>query len=268
MKYIKITLKIFLFLFLITLIMSFIGERIVVDTFSQEILSKKISGYVLDEIIHDIDINEIKKIDYDIVNNKLMKEITSKFIYTITENIIYNKNINFDIKNEVDNLISQTMFNYFSNEKIQEIKTYVIEKLVGVQENLQDSLLSSFSDKYLIVLRLFNYGTNFYFRLVIFILFFINIVILCFIEKIKVINSFKIINLLVLIFMLFGFIGIKLLSNLIDQKLAGGWLQDINMKSLIIGIIVVAIICVLFFLLDRVIKLKCNKQDGKITINN
>ena len=268
MKYIKITLKIFLFLFLITLIMSFIGERIVVDTFSQEILSKEISGYVLDEIIYDVDINEIKKIDYDIVNNKLMKEITSKFIYTITENIIYNKNINFDIKNEVDNLISQTMFNYFSNEKIQEIKTYVIEKLVGVQENLQDSLLSSFSDKYLIVLRLFNYGTNFYFRLVIFILFFINIVILCFIEKIKVINSFKIINLLVLIFMLFGFIGIKLLSNLIDQKLAGGWLQDINMKSLIIGIIVVAIICVLFFLLDRVIKLKCNKQDGKITINN
>ena len=268
MKYIKITLKIFLFLFLITLIMSFIGERIVVDTFSQEILSKKISGYVLDEIIYDVDINEIKKIDYDIVNNKLMKEITSKFIYTITENIIYNKNINFDIKNEVDNLISQTMFNYFSNEKIQEIKTYVIEKLVGVQENLQDSLLSSFSDKYLIVLRLFNYGTNFYFRLVIFILFFINIVILCFIEKIKVINSFKIINLLVLIFMLFGFIRIKLLSNLIDQKLAGGWLQDINMKSLIIGIIVVAIICVLFFLLDRVIKLKCNKQDGKITINN
>lgn len=268
MKYIKITLKIFLFLFLITLIMSFIGERIVVDTFSQEILSKKISGYVLDEIIYDVDINEIKKIDYDIVNNKLMKEITSKFIYTITENIIYNKNINFDIKNEVDNLISQTMFNYFSNEKIQEIKTYVIEKLVGVQENLQDSLLSSFSDKYLIVLRLFNYGTNFYFRLVIFILLFINIVILCFIEKIKVINSFKIINLLVLIFMLFGFIGIKLLSNLIDQKLAGGWLKDINMKSLIIGIIVVAIICVLFFLLDRVIKLKCNKQDGKITINN
>lgn len=268
MKYIKITLKIFLFLFLITLIMSFIGERIVVDTFSQEILSKKISGYVLDEIIYDVDINEIKKIDYDIVNNKLMKEITSKFIYTITENIIYNKNINFDIKNEVDNLISQTMFNYFSNEKIQEIKTYVIEKIVGVQENLQDSLLSSFSDKYLIVLRLFNYGTNFYFRLVIFILLFINIVILCFIEKIKVINSFKIINLLVLIFMLFGFIGIKLLSNLIDQKLAGGWLQDINMKSLIIGIIVVAIICVLFFLLDRVIKLKCNKQDGKITINN
>ena len=268
MKYIKITLKIFLFLFLITLIMSFIGERIVVDTFSQEILSKKISGYVLDEIIYDVDINEIKKIDYDIVNNKLMKEITSKFIYTITENIIYNKNINFDIKNEVDNLISQTMFNYFSNEKIQEIKTYVIEKLVGVQENLQDSLLSSFSDKYLIVLRLFNYGTNFYFRLVIFILFFINIVILCFIEKIKVINSFKSINLLVLTFMLFGFIGIKLLSNLIDQKLAGGWLKDINMKSLIIGIIVVAIICVLFFLLDRVIKLKCNKQDGKITINN
>ena len=268
MKYIKITLKIFLFLFLITLIMSFVGKRIVVDTFSQEILSKKISVYVLDEIIHDIDINEIKKIDYDIVNNKLIKEITSKFIYTVTENVIYNKNINLDIKNEVDNLISQNMYNYFSDEKIQEIKTYVVEKIVSIQENLQGSLLSSFSDKYLIVLQLFNYGTNFYFRLVIFILFFINAVILCFIEKIKVIKSFKIINLLVLLFMLVILVCIKMLSNLIDQKMSGGWLQDINIDALIIGIVVVSIICVLFFLLDRVIKLKCNKQDRKITINN
>ena len=265
MKYIKITLKIFLFLFLITLIMSFVGKRIVVDTFSQEILSKKISGYVLDEIIHDIDINEIKKIDYDIVNNKLIKEITSKFIYTVTENIIYNKNINLDIKNEVDNLISQNMYNYFSDEKIQEIKTYVVEKIVSIQENLQGSLLSSFSDKYLIVLQLFNYGTNFYFRLVIFILFFINAVILCFLEILIVIMSF---NIIILLFMLVILVCIKMLSNLIDQKMSGGWLQDINIDALIIGIVVVSIICVLFFLLDRVIKLKCNKQDRKITINN
>ena len=68
--------------------------------------------------------------------------------------------------------------------------------------------------------------------------------------------------------MLVILVCIKMLSNLIDQKLSGGWLQDINIDALIIGIVVVSIICVLFFLLDRVIKLKCNKQDGKITINN
>ena len=41
MKYIKIVLKILLLLCLIVLSMSFVIKHIVIDTFSQEILSKK-----------------------------------------------------------------------------------------------------------------------------------------------------------------------------------------------------------------------------------
>ena len=69
------------------------------DNFNnKEELLKQINKYedadiVSNEIIDNGDI-KARKIDYDIVNNKLIKEITSKFIYTVTENIIYNKNIN------------------------------------------------------------------------------------------------------------------------------------------------------------------------------
>ena len=47
MKYIKIVLKILLLLSLIVLSMSFVIKHIVIDTFSQEILSKKVSGYYI-----------------------------------------------------------------------------------------------------------------------------------------------------------------------------------------------------------------------------
>ena len=86
--------------------MSFIIENIVVKTFSQEILSKKISGYFLDEIIYDVDTNTLEKIEYNIRNSKHTSKITSKFIQTITKNVAYNENINFDISKEIDLLIS------------------------------------------------------------------------------------------------------------------------------------------------------------------
>lgn len=74
MKYIKIVLKILLFLFLVTIIMSFASENIVVNTFSQEILSKKVSGYLLDEIVYDVNINELELIEDNIRNSKSTKK--------------------------------------------------------------------------------------------------------------------------------------------------------------------------------------------------
>lgn len=46
----------------------------------QEILSKKVSGYLLDEIVYDVDINELGKIEDNIRNSKTTKKITAKFI--------------------------------------------------------------------------------------------------------------------------------------------------------------------------------------------
>ena len=66
----KIIFSILLTISLILVTMSFIGENIVVKTFSQEILSKKISGYFLDEIVYDVDIEELGKIEDNIRASK------------------------------------------------------------------------------------------------------------------------------------------------------------------------------------------------------
>ena len=57
---------------------------------------------------------------------------------------------------------------------------------------------------------------------------------------------------------------IKLLSNFIDQKLAGGWLQDINVNALIISIVMFAIISILLILINKNIKVKQEKDKEEI----
>lgn len=74
MKYIKIVLKILLFIFLLAIIASFVTKSMVIDTFSQEILSKKISGYLLDEIFYDINTNDLGIIESNIKNSKITKK--------------------------------------------------------------------------------------------------------------------------------------------------------------------------------------------------
>ena len=49
---------------------------------------------------------------------------------------------------------------------------------------------------------------------------------------------------------------IKLLSNFIVQKLAGGWLQDINVNALIIPIIISILVSILLILIDKITKEK------------
>lgn len=105
MKYIKIVLKILLFIFLLAIIASFVTKSIVIDTFSQEILSKKISGYLLDEIFYDINTNNLGIIESNIKNSKITKKITSKFISTITQNIVKNENKKLNIEDEIKLLI-------------------------------------------------------------------------------------------------------------------------------------------------------------------
>ena len=108
MKYLKIILKISLIIFLLSIIMSIVVENVVVDTFSGEILSKRVSGYFLDEIIYDVDINDLEIIENNIRNSKTTKEITSKFINTVIENLVNNSNTKMNIQNEVN--ICQTIF--------------------------------------------------------------------------------------------------------------------------------------------------------------
>ena len=136
MKYIKIVLKILLLLCLIVLSMSFVIKHIVIDTFSQEILSKKVSGYLLDEIVYDVDINELGKIEDNIRNSKTTKKITAKFIETVVENVIDNKKIKMDIENEVDILTKDYMPKDTSGEKLQNMKKNTIKQITRIQKIL------------------------------------------------------------------------------------------------------------------------------------
>ena len=51
------------------------------------------SEYLLDEIVYDVDINELGKIEDDIRNSKTTKKITDKFIETVVENVIGNEKL-------------------------------------------------------------------------------------------------------------------------------------------------------------------------------
>lgn len=259
MKYIKKILKILLFLLLLTIIISFVIENMVVNTFSQEILSKKISGYLLDEIIYDVDINKLELIEQNIRNSSSTKNITSEFINTLIKNILNNEDKKINIEKDVDILISKYMSNQIPNEKLKSIKEDVIEEMTNTEQNLQNNLLYSFEDNYIIILTIYDIITNIYFRLIITVLCIINLVILCWLEKYAILKSIRNISIILTIALMIILIIIKLLSNFIAQKLAGGWLQDINVNALIISIVIFAIISVLLILINKNIKVKQEK---------
>lgn len=259
MKYLKIILKISLIIFLLSIIMSIVVENVVVDTFSGEILSKRVSGYFLDEIIYDVDINDLEIIENNIRNSKTTKEITSKFINTVIENLVNNSNTKMNIQNEVNILISEYMPDDISEEKLQNMKSYVINKITSTEERLQDSLLYSFGGGYLIILKMFYVVTNIYFRIIVAILSIVNIAILCVLEKYNVLKTLRNISIAIVVFMFLVFVLINLLSNFIEQRLSGGWLHAIDTNALIISIIITGIISIILVLVDKVIILKLKK---------
>lgn len=250
-KGIRILLSILLTLGLILITMSFIIENIVVKTFSQEILSKKISGYFLDEIINDVDSNTLEKIEYNIRNSKHISKITSKFIQTITKNIANNENINFDISREIDLLISENMPMELYNEKVNITKEYLNKKIVNIEKDLEKNLVNSFGDYYTTILKLYNILTNTYFRIVMLLTFIISIVGLVRIEKYKSLKVIQISNFITAIITGIVLITIKLLSNYIDQRLAGGWLSSINLSLMISFIVIETIVTLGLFIVRK-----------------
>ena len=258
MKYIKIVLKILLLLCLIVLSMSFVIKHIVIDTFSQEILSKKVSGYLLDEIVYDVDINELGKIEDNIRNSKTTKKITAKFIETVVENVIGNEKIKMDIENEVDILIKDYMPKETSEEKLQNMRKNTIKQITRIESGLQDDLMEDSENTYLTIFKIYNLITNMYFRIIILIVTVILTLVLIVLEKIRALKSIRNVSLITTVFMIMIFILIKLMTDFIDQKFAGGWLQEINIDSLTISIILGVIISSLLFLIYKHI----NKTDN------
>lgn len=258
-KYIKIVLSILLILSLILITMSFIIENTVIKTFSQEILSKKISGYFLDEIVYDVDINNLEKIEYNIRNSKYADKITSKFVQTIIKNVAYNENIKFDISEEIDLLILENMPNELYNEKANNTKEYLTENMINIEKNLEENFIYSFGNYYLIILKLYNILTNIYLRIAMLLTCIITIIGLVIIEKNRSLRTIQISSVITVIFTIIVFVVVKLFSNFIDQKLAGGWLSNINLSLMITFIIIEFIISLALFITRK--NLKCNNDN-------
>ncbi len=254
-KCIKVILTILLTVSLILITMSFIIENTVIKTFSQEILSKKISSYFLDEIVYDVDINNLERIENNIRNSQYTDKITSKFIQTIVKNIGYNENIKFDISKEIDSLILENMPN---NEKVNSTKEYMNKNIVNIEKNLEENLIDSFGNYYLPILKLYNILTNSYFRIVMILTCIITIIVLAIIEKNKALKTVQISSMFTMTFTIITFIIIKLLSKFIDQRFAGGWLSNINLRLMLIFIIIEFIISLALFITRK--KLKCSNE--------
>ncbi len=249
MKFIRVVIKIVLILALIITTISFIAENIVIKTFSQEILSKKVSGYFLDEIFHEIDTNKLEEIEDNIRNSKYTYEITSKFIQNVIGNVLYSKNTSLDISKEIDLLILENMPKEIDNRKIDDTKEYLTKKIVDTEKSLEENFTYTFGDYYLIILKLYKIFTNIYFRVVMLLLCIINIIALIILEKQKSLKAIQVSILITAIFTTIIFAIIKLFSNFIDQKLAGGWLSSINLSLMLAFIVIEFIISLGLFMI-------------------
>lgn len=161
--------------------------------------------------------------------------------------------------------ISKCMPNEISNQKLQNMKKNVIEQIANTEERFQNNLLYDFGDNYLIILKIYNVVTNIYFRIIISVLCIASILILCVLEKYRTLKSIRNISIIITLVMLILLILIKVLSNFIDQRFAGGWLQDINTDDLILFIAIESIISILLILISKTIK--TNIKEEKVAIN-
>ena len=111
---------------------------------------------------------------------------------------------------------------------------------------------------YLTIFKIYNLLTNIYFRIIILIVTVILTIVLIILERSRALKSIRNVCLITTAFMIVIFIFIKLITDFIDQKFAGGWLREINTDSLIIPIILGIIISSLLFLIYKHI----NKTDN------
>ena len=111
---------------------------------------------------------------------------------------------------------------------------------------------------YLTIFKIYNLLTNIYFRIIVLIAIVILIMVLIVLEKSKALKSIRNVSLITTVFMIVIFALIKLMTDFIDQKFAGGCLQEINIDSLTISIILGIIISSLLFFIDKHV----NKADN------
>ena len=131
--------------------------------------------------------------------------------------------------------------------------------MINIEKNLEENFIYSFGNHYLIILKLYNILTNIYLRIAMLLTCIITIIGLVIIEKNRSLRTIQISSVITVTFTIIVFVAVKLFSNFIDQKLAGGWLSNINLSLMITFIIIEFIISLALFITRK--NLKCNNDN-------
>lgn len=252
MKLIKIILKILLPILLVAITMSFILENIVTKTITKDIMAKKISGYFLDNIIYDFDIDTLEKIENEIRTSRYTEKVTSKYIDILINNLVYKENQKLDITDEVTLIIEKELKNEISEEKKSEIHNNLKEQGIRLEERLENSLPIGFdSYNFIFLLKIYSIITSFAFRIITFLLLIANIILIIILERFEALKGIQIGISITAIISLIGVILIKIFSNFIEQRLSGGWIDNININMLLIFIIIEVIISICIYFIRK-----------------
>ncbi len=241
--FIKIILKILLPIFLFIITMSFIIENVAVKTISNDILTKRVSGYMLDEIINEVDSNTFYEIAEKIEGSPYMEEITGKYLDALT-----GKSENIDITEEINQILEEEdLQNEIPEDIKDDIRSYVSEKSEEIEDRLEMGVEGTATE----VLNIYGQFTSFEFRITFIILCLLDIIGLIFLEKQQVLKTIQISMFITAIISIIAFIGIRVLSTYIEQYLSGGWIDNINLNMLIGCIILEVIIGFILFMIRR-----------------
>ena len=239
---IKIILKILLPIFLFIITMSFVIENVAVKTISNDILKRRISGYMLDEIINEVDSDTLYEIAEKIEGSPYMEEITGKYLDVLT-----GKSENIDITEEINQILEQKdLQNEIPEDIKDDIRSYVSEKSEEIEDRLEMGVEETTTE----VLKIYGQFTSFEFRIMFIILCLLDIIGLILLEKQQVLKTIQISMFVTAIISIIVFIGIKVLSTYIEQYLSGGWIDNINL-NILIGCIIVEIVIGFILLIIR-----------------
>ena len=246
--FIKIILKILLPIFLLLITMSFIIENMAVKTISDDILVEEVSGYMLDEIINEVDNDNLSKIAEKIENSPYMEEITEKYL-----DVLSGKSEKINIEEEINQILGEDLKGEIPENIKQDVKSYVNEKSEEVENKLE---MGTEGDSVTKILNIYGKITSFEFRITLIIICLLDVIILVVLEKQNVLKTIGITMFIVAIISILVLIIINILSTYIKQRLSGGWIDNINLNSLIGCIIAEVIIGFILLIITKVLNMK------------
>ena len=246
--FIKIILKILLPIFLLLITMSFILENMAVETISDDILVKEVSGYMLDEIIDEVDNDNLFEIAEKIENSPYMEEITEKYL-----DVLSGKSENINIEEEINQILDEDLKGEIPENIKEDVRSYVSEKSEEVENKLE---MGTEGDSVTKILNIYGKITSFEFRITLIIICLLDVIILVVLEKQNVLKTIGITMFIVAIIFILVLIIINILSPYIKQRLSGGWIDNINLNSLIGCIITEVIIGFILLIITKVLNMK------------